>query len=71
MGAHNGRQPRTTRERERENYGNRDPLLDGGGQKADRPILPPAKCALSNERFANVKTVARDAGQDAVAVGRC
>ena len=39
------------RERERENYGNRDPLLEGGGQKADRPILPPAKVTPDKPGF--------------------
>ena len=39
------------RERERENYGNRDPLLEGGGQKADRPILPPVKVTPDKPEF--------------------
>ena len=33
--AFNANPCRRERERERENYGNRDPLLEGGGQKAD------------------------------------
>ena len=46
-----GGQKSLQRERERENYGNRDPLLEGGGQKADRPILPPAKVTPDKPGF--------------------